>query len=172
MIPSFEEWWKNIGSAMPPLDGEDREEHAKRVACAAWFGLLTHYVNRCSELEQQRNTAWEELSAIRKGISANPEESTLDEVHRLFGQSSRGYKIFNNNTVVFDLGHGLKLFLSEDGPWIEFYSGGKFYSYQPQSLSRDSNRSRFTLESWAQDRMADREKILKSVFEKEAESES
>lgn len=33
----FEEWWSNCGSGMTPHPNEDREEHARRVAEAAWI---------------------------------------------------------------------------------------------------------------------------------------
>lgn len=33
---SFEKWWYDEGSGMPPLPGEDREIHMKRVAKIAW----------------------------------------------------------------------------------------------------------------------------------------
>jgi hypothetical protein len=32
----FDEWWNTEGSGMPPLAAEDREEHMRRVAKAAW----------------------------------------------------------------------------------------------------------------------------------------
>lgn len=33
---SFLEWWNEVGSGIIPRPGEDREEHAKRVAEAAF----------------------------------------------------------------------------------------------------------------------------------------
>ncbi len=38
---------------------------------------------RIAELEAERDNAWTELREIRAAISANPEESTLDEVVKL-----------------------------------------------------------------------------------------
>ena len=35
----FENWWRNEGSGICPIEGEYREEHAKRVAAAAWSSL-------------------------------------------------------------------------------------------------------------------------------------
>ena len=35
----FDEWWHKIGSGIIPLPNEDQEEHAKRVALAAWNRL-------------------------------------------------------------------------------------------------------------------------------------
>jgi hypothetical protein len=35
-LSEFEEWWYNEGSGIVPEDTEDQEEHAKRVAEAAW----------------------------------------------------------------------------------------------------------------------------------------
>ena len=32
----FEIWWHNEGSGMPPVEGEDREPHMRRVAEIAW----------------------------------------------------------------------------------------------------------------------------------------
>ena len=39
-------------------------------------------------LKLQRDTAWRELSAIRKLIGANPDESTFDEVQRVVSSTS------------------------------------------------------------------------------------
>ena len=33
---AFEAWWHQEGSGMPPLPGEDQEQHAKRIAHIAW----------------------------------------------------------------------------------------------------------------------------------------
>lgn len=33
---NFETWWRDEGSAMRPMPGEDEEEHAKRIARIAW----------------------------------------------------------------------------------------------------------------------------------------
>lgn len=41
-----------------------------------------------SDAQSERDNAWEELRKIREAIHANAEESTLDEVVRLFGQFS------------------------------------------------------------------------------------
>ena len=38
---------------------------------------------RIADLEAERDNAWTELREIREAISANPEESTLDEVVKL-----------------------------------------------------------------------------------------
>jgi hypothetical protein len=35
---------------------------------------------------RERNNAWDELRAIREAINANPEESTLDEVKRIYAR--------------------------------------------------------------------------------------
>lgn len=32
----FDKWWNETGSGIVPLPNEDGEEHAKRVAVAAW----------------------------------------------------------------------------------------------------------------------------------------
>ena len=32
----FDTWWDNEGSGMSPKEGEDKEEHTKRVALMAW----------------------------------------------------------------------------------------------------------------------------------------
>lgn len=40
---TFDEWWDNWGSGIVPSRGEDREEHARRVARASWAaGLRTN----------------------------------------------------------------------------------------------------------------------------------
>lgn len=36
----FEEWWDAVGSGIIPLPGEDREEHARRVAFRAYAACL------------------------------------------------------------------------------------------------------------------------------------
>lgn len=33
---AFDRWWANEGSGLPPLPGEDHEEHTKRIARMAW----------------------------------------------------------------------------------------------------------------------------------------
>lgn len=35
-LSGFDEWWYAEGSGMPPLANEDKEEHTRRVAKAAW----------------------------------------------------------------------------------------------------------------------------------------
>lgn len=35
---NFEDWWYRIGSGVVPLDNEDYEEFAKRIAKEAWNG--------------------------------------------------------------------------------------------------------------------------------------
>ena len=39
---AFYEWWDAVGSSIRPKNGQDMEEHAKRIALAAWQdrGLL------------------------------------------------------------------------------------------------------------------------------------
>lgn len=32
----FETWWKQEGSGMRPANGEDQEQHVKRIAQIAW----------------------------------------------------------------------------------------------------------------------------------------
>ena len=32
----FEEWWDSIGSGITPKDGDDHEEHARRIAGITW----------------------------------------------------------------------------------------------------------------------------------------
>lgn len=44
----FEIWWRDEGSGMPPRDGEDAEEHAKRIARIAW--VHGAYVDREKKL--------------------------------------------------------------------------------------------------------------------------
>jgi len=34
---AFEEWWRNEGSGIPPLPGEDAETHVRRVSRIAWL---------------------------------------------------------------------------------------------------------------------------------------
>jgi len=35
-IDEFVQWWDNIGSAITPENGDDHEEHARRIAGIAW----------------------------------------------------------------------------------------------------------------------------------------
>jgi hypothetical protein len=35
-IEGFEEWWRNYGSGIRPLPGQDHEEHGRRLAGLAW----------------------------------------------------------------------------------------------------------------------------------------
>ncbi len=36
MESDYEKWWREEGSGMPPLPGEDAETHVKRIASIAW----------------------------------------------------------------------------------------------------------------------------------------
>ena len=55
----------------------------KREYDAAVLGILKSDGQRIAELEAERDNAWTELREIRAAISANQEESTLDEVVKL-----------------------------------------------------------------------------------------
>lgn len=33
---TYEEWWREVGSGMPPMPGEDAHEHVQRVTAACW----------------------------------------------------------------------------------------------------------------------------------------
>ncbi len=37
---NFESWWRDIGSGIRPLDGEDHEEHARRLCRFAWEAAI------------------------------------------------------------------------------------------------------------------------------------
>ena len=50
---------------------------------AAMLRIAQSDGQRIAELEAERDNAWTELREIRAAISANPEESTLDEVVKL-----------------------------------------------------------------------------------------
>ncbi len=39
-LQDFESWWDLVGSGITPVPGEDKEEHAKRVAYRAWLACL------------------------------------------------------------------------------------------------------------------------------------
>ena len=41
----FEDWWKNVGSALHPLDYEDMETHAYRVSKIAWATAINDLNN-------------------------------------------------------------------------------------------------------------------------------
>jgi hypothetical protein len=49
---SFEDWWKNIGSALSPLDCEDMETHAYRVSKIAWTTATNRLKNNKEKLKQ------------------------------------------------------------------------------------------------------------------------
>jgi hypothetical protein len=40
---AFDRWWANESSGLPPLQGEDHEEHTKRISRIAWHNGA--YVN-------------------------------------------------------------------------------------------------------------------------------
>lgn len=48
---AFDHWWLNEGSGMPPLPGEDHEEHTRRIARIAWHN--GDYVMRPQQQQQQ-----------------------------------------------------------------------------------------------------------------------
>ena len=37
---NFNEWWNLVGSRIAPINKEDAEEHAKRVAFRAWAACI------------------------------------------------------------------------------------------------------------------------------------
>lgn len=55
-MSDFETWWRNEGSGMPPLEGEDAEIHVKRIAAIAWSN------GAYKALESQERTRVDEAS--------------------------------------------------------------------------------------------------------------
>lgn len=46
-------------------------------------------LDRADSIEAERDQAWAELRSIREAINANPEESTLDEVQRIYALAQK-----------------------------------------------------------------------------------
>ncbi len=44
----FSAWWDSVGSGMRPEEGQDVEEHAKRVAIESWRAATSIPLNRHS----------------------------------------------------------------------------------------------------------------------------
>jgi hypothetical protein len=62
---NFEQWWEITGSAMAPLEKEDLEEHANRVAKAAW--------------KEAAEQAAMECLAVRDDCSQHPNQNFMAE---------------------------------------------------------------------------------------------
>ena len=39
---NFDDWWHETGSGIKPLEGDDMEAHARRVAEVAWFVAMSY----------------------------------------------------------------------------------------------------------------------------------
>ena len=52
---TFAYWWHNIGSGMIPGKDEDQEQHAERVAEAAWDAISSELSERIEELESRED---------------------------------------------------------------------------------------------------------------------
>jgi hypothetical protein len=50
---TFDYWWHNTGSGMIPRKDEEAEQHAERVAEAAWDAVAIELNERISELEYE-----------------------------------------------------------------------------------------------------------------------
>ncbi len=75
---------------------------------AAMLRIAQSDGQRIAELEAERDNAWTELREIRAAISANPEESTLDEVVKLRQQLAAKDDeiqklVTSDNKVIVDL---------------------------------------------------------------------
>jgi len=75
---------------------------------AAMLRIAQSDGQRIAELEAERDNAWTELREIRAAISANPEESTLDEVVKLRQQLTAKDEeirelVTSDNKVIVDL---------------------------------------------------------------------
>jgi len=56
MFDNFEDWWRERGSWIIPLDGDDMETHSKKVALAAWIEMKERAVS-IALLEADRDVA-------------------------------------------------------------------------------------------------------------------
>ena len=52
---TFDYWWHNIGSGMIPGKDEEQEQHAKRVAEAAWDAISAELSERIEDLESRED---------------------------------------------------------------------------------------------------------------------
>jgi hypothetical protein len=49
---TFEEWWNSVGSGIVKLQTEDNEEHARKVASAAWISARKDTLIECSNIAE------------------------------------------------------------------------------------------------------------------------
>ena len=55
MKTTFDYWWHNIGSGMIPGKDEEQEQHAERVAEAAWDAISAELSERIEDLESRED---------------------------------------------------------------------------------------------------------------------
>lgn len=72
----FEEWWNAEGSGIPPLANEDKEEHTRRVAKAAWARAANPWLianegkwwcQHCLSVVDPANVTYDETHDPRSG---------------------------------------------------------------------------------------------------------
>lgn len=56
MEKDFETWWRNEGSGMPPLSGEDAEAHVHRICKIAWLNGAFKAVESVKNEQQAAST--------------------------------------------------------------------------------------------------------------------
>jgi len=69
-MSNFQKWWNDTGSAIVPLRIHDHEEHAKRVAQAAW-------VAAGEQLQKERDEARREVCEFEADGSDCAKELSL-----------------------------------------------------------------------------------------------
>ena len=70
---NFEEWWMREGSAIIPINNNDREEHAKRVAKIAWKEAMS--LNVRNPQYEDGMTVEDDKQFNRQWDAANNKES-------------------------------------------------------------------------------------------------
>lgn len=64
---NFADWWNEIGSGITPVDGDDYEEHARKVAEVSWFAAVEACAQRAEEVAASLSHG-EVLANIRRAV--------------------------------------------------------------------------------------------------------
>lgn len=72
MSDEFEAWWFALGSGLHPNVDEDKEEHSRRVAQAAWDKATEVLLAERDEARRQRDEAVAMLRFARETITKIP----------------------------------------------------------------------------------------------------
>ena len=85
LVRRFDVWWHNEGSGMPPLLGEDTEEHLHRVCKIAWMNggdswntneRLTEVLSNNAHLANQCRELAKENILLRGALAKSPNEKS------------------------------------------------------------------------------------------------